>query len=158
MFLGCLCMFCVFFVCFCDNKEFSINNNAATLSWIVISTIETVPPYTRAVTVIIRLNQTNYIMTLKWPHNERDVVSNYARLDCLLGSNFKENIKAPRHWPLWGETTCGRYRWPVDSPHKGPVTRKVYPFDDVNMNIQVPKMWEVEVPWTLTSCFVVSSK
>ena len=26
------------------------------------------------------------------------------------------------------------HRWPVDSPHKGPVTRKMFPFDDVIMN------------------------
>ena len=25
----------------------------------------------------------------------------------------------------------GIHRWPVDSPHKGPVTRKTFPFDDV---------------------------
>ena len=28
----------------------------------------------------------------------------------------------------------GIHRWPVDSPHKGPETRKVVPFDDVIMN------------------------
>ena len=28
----------------------------------------------------------------------------------------------------------GIHRWPVNSPHKGPVTRKVFPFDDVIMN------------------------
>ena len=28
------------------------------------------------------------------------------------------------------------HRWPVNSPHKGPVTRKMFPFDDVIM-----KMW-----------------
>ena len=28
----------------------------------------------------------------------------------------------------------GIRRWPVDSPHKGPVTRKMFPFDDVIMN------------------------
>ena len=27
----------------------------------------------------------------------------------------------------------GNHRWLVNSPHKGPVTRKMYPFDDVNM-------------------------
>ena len=27
----------------------------------------------------------------------------------------------------------GINRWPVDSPHKGPVTRKMFPFDDVIM-------------------------
>ena len=25
----------------------------------------------------------------------------------------------------------GNHRWPVNSPHKGPVTRKMFPFDDV---------------------------
>ena len=27
----------------------------------------------------------------------------------------------------------GVHRWPVNSPHKGPVTRKIFPFDDVIM-------------------------
>ena len=35
----------------------------------------------------------------------------------------KKSTKAPRHCPLWEEFT-----WPV---HKGPVTRKMFPFDDV---------------------------
>ena len=30
----------------------------------------------------------------------------------------------------------GINRWPVISPHKGPVTRKMFPFDDVIMQIQ----------------------
>ena len=29
------------------------------------------------------------------------------------------------------------HRWPVNSPHKGPVTRKMFPFDDVIMSICV---------------------
>ena len=32
---------------------------------------------------------------------------------------------------LWGI-----HRWPVNSPHKGPVTRKMFPFDDVTMNAE----------------------
>ena len=28
----------------------------------------------------------------------------------------------------------GIHRWPVNSPHKGPVTRKIFPFDDVIMH------------------------
>ena len=30
----------------------------------------------------------------------------------------------------------GIHRWPVNSPHKGPVTRKIFPFDDVIMRLQ----------------------
>ena len=29
----------------------------------------------------------------------------------------------------------GIHRWPVNSPHKGPVTRKILPFDDVIMRL-----------------------
>ena len=32
------------------------------------------------------------------------------------------------------------HRWPVNSPHKGPVTRKMFPFDDVIME---PTDWEL---------------
>ena len=30
----------------------------------------------------------------------------------------------------------GIYRWPVNPPHKWPVTRKMFPFDDVIMSVQ----------------------
>ena len=47
--------------------------------------------------------------TLQWRHNVRDGVSNHQPHDHLLNRLFKEhikeNIKAPRHWPLWGELT-----------------------------------------------------
>ena len=33
----------------------------------------------------------------------------------------------------------GIHRWPVNSPHKGPVTRKMFSFDDVIMIHQVKK-------------------
>ena len=58
----------------------------------------------------------------------------------FVQAQIKENTKAPRHWPLWGE-----FRWQVNSPDKGPVTRKMFPFDDViittckliNMKLQI---------------------
>ena len=30
----------------------------------------------------------------------------------------------------------GIHRWPLNSPHKWPVTRKIFPFDDVIMSLQ----------------------
>ena len=46
------------------------------------------------------------------------------------------NIKAPCHWSLYREFTRDRWinRWLVNSPHNRPVTRKMFPFDDVIMN------------------------
>ena len=45
----------------------------------------------------------------------------------LLAQYF-ENIKTLRHWS-WR----GIHRWSLDSPHKGPVTREMFPFDGVIM-------------------------
>ena len=45
-------------------------------------------------------------------------------------TQIKENIKAPRYWPY----VRGIHRWPVNSPHKWPVTRKMSLSDDVIMN------------------------
>ena len=45
---------------------------------------------------------------------------------------IKENIKALRYWPfVWGI-----HRSPVNSPHKWPVTWKMFPFHDVMMSFQ----------------------
>ena len=44
----------------------------------------------------------------------------------------QRKIKAPRHWPFCGEFTGDS----VNSLHKGPVTRKMFPFDDVIMTGQ----------------------
>ena len=71
--------------------------------------------------------------SLRRRHNERNGVSNHQPHHCLLFPSFiqpqiKENMKSLRQWPLWGD------RWPVNSRHKGPVTRKIFPFDDVIMN------------------------
>ena len=46
--------------------------------------------------------------TLQWRHYEPEGVSNHHRLDCLLNrliTQLKGNIKAPHHWPLWGESS-----------------------------------------------------
>ena len=46
---------------------------------------------------------------------------------------IKENIKAQRHWPLWVESTGDRWI----TLTKGPVTRKMFPFNGVIMNYHV---------------------
>ena len=42
----------------------------------------------------------------------------------------------------------GIHRWPVNSPHKWPVTRKMFPFDDVIMNIS----------YTTKDCFLSNAE
>ena len=53
------------------------------------------------------------VMALQAPHNERDGVSNHQPNDCytqaFIKAQIKDNIKTPRHWPLWGEFTGDRW-------------------------------------------------
>ena len=56
-----------------------------------------------------------WVCSLQWRHNERNGVSNHRRLYGLLNRLFRrslkhQNIKVPRHWPLWGEFTGHRCR------------------------------------------------
>ena len=71
---------------------------------------------------------------LRWRHNEWDGVSNHQPYDCLLnclsGRRSKKTSK-----PASLAFVLGIHRRPVNSPHKWPVTRKLFPFDDVIMNI-----------------------
>ena len=48
----------------------------------------------------------------------------------------------------------GIHRWSVNSPHKWPVTRKTFPFDDVIMHIVCPK--GMHVMYASTSLMVTS--
>ena len=71
-------------------------------------------------------------LPLQWRHNECDGVSDHRRLDCLLNRLFR--LKSKESSKLCVTGLCGGiHRWPVISPHKGPVARKMFPFDDVIM-------------------------
>ena len=43
----------------------------------------------------------------------------------------------------------GNHRWPVNSPHKRPVTRKIFPFDDVIMGVLQQETHTVTNRWLL---------
>ena len=66
--------------------------------------------------------------TFFWRHNGRDSVSNHRYLDCLLKCLFRRKPKKTSKLHVTGlcEGGGGIHRWPVDSPHKGPVTRKMF--------------------------------
>ena len=49
------------------------------------------------------------------------------------------NIKAPRHWPLWSFVELVERHWPVNSPHKWPVTRSFDVFFDLRLNKRLGK-------------------
>ena len=87
---------------------------------------------------------------LKWHHNEHDGVSNHRRLDCLLSRLLGGDQRKHQGSASLAFKFGGIHRWPVDSLHKRPVTRKVFPFDDVIMRVghAIPIMVSVIESWT----------
>ena len=64
-----------------------------------------------------------------------------------------ESQKALRHWPLWGK--FAGVRW--ITPHKGSVTRKMFPFEDVIMIADIFKF--IYYPGThFTNNFSITSQ
>ena len=69
---------------------------------------------------------------LQWRHNDNDGVSNHQPHSCLLNRLFRHRSKKTSKLRVTG-LCVGNSPGPVNSPHKGPVTRKMFPFDDVIM-------------------------
>ena len=70
---------------------------------------------------------------LHWRHNDHDGVSNHEPHGCLLSCLFRRRSKKTSKLRVTG-LCVGNSPGPVNSPHKGPVTRKMFPFDDVIMD------------------------
>ena len=68
--------------------------------------------------------------TLRWSHNGRDGVSNHQPRHCLLSLLFRRRSKKTSKPRVTG-LCAGNSPGPVNSPYKWPVTRKMFPFDDV---------------------------
>ena len=71
-------------------------------------------------------------LTLLWRHNGSDSVSNNQPHHCLLNL-FSDADQRKYQSSASLAFVRGIHWWPVNSPHKRPVTRKMFPFDDVIM-------------------------
>ena len=70
-------------------------------------------------------NAFNYItVTSLWARWRLKSPSSPLFIQQFIQAQIKENIKASRHWPMCRKFT-GDHQWPV--------TRKMFPFDDVIM-------------------------
>ena len=70
------------------------------------------------------------IYSLQWRHNGRDSLSNRKPHDCFLNRLFRRRSKKTSKIQVTG-LCAGKSPGPVNSPHKWPVARKKFPFDDV---------------------------
>ena len=75
-----------------------------------------------------------YQLSLHWRHNDHDSVSNHQPHGCLLKRLFRRRSKKTSKLRVTG-LCVGNSPGPVNSPHKGPVTRKMFQFDDAIMFI-----------------------
>ena len=71
-------------------------------------------------------------VSLRWRHNDHDGVSNHQPHRRLLNRLFRRRSKKTSKLRVTG-LCAGNSPGPVNSPHKWPVTRKMFPFDDVIM-------------------------
>ena len=72
--------------------------------------------------------------SLRWRHNGRDSVSNHQPHQSLFNRLFRRRSKKTSKLRVSG-FCAGNSPGSVNSPHKWPVTRKIFPFDDVTMLI-----------------------
>ena len=72
------------------------------------------------------------LCSLQWRHNDHNGVSNHQPHRCLLNGLFRRRSKKTSKLRVTG-LCVGNSPGPVNSPHKGPVTWKMFPFDDAIM-------------------------
>ena len=76
----------------------------------------------------------NVQIPLRWRHHEHDSVSNHQPHHCLLNRLLRADQRKHQSSASLAFVR-GIHQGPVNSPHKWPVTRKMFPFDDVIMTI-----------------------
>ena len=91
------------------------------------------------------------IYPLRWRHNERNGISNHQPHDCLRNRLFRPRSKETSKLRVTGLCEGNS---PVTNgfPHKGPVTRKMFPFDDVIMDVN-----SIKVPPGFSRPFLMTS-
>ena len=73
-----------------------------------------------------------YNFSSQWCHNGQDGVLNHQ--PHVVYSIIYSGADQRKHQSSTSlDFVWGIHRWPVNSPHKGPVTQKMFPFDDVIM-------------------------
>ena len=86
--------------------------------------------------VIVKLNELQshkHDKSLQWRHNERDGVPNLRRLDCILNRLFRRRSKKTSNLRI--TVLCeGNSPATGDFPAQKPVTRKMFPSNDIIMS------------------------
>ena len=104
----------------------------------------------------IRLCKETVKASLQWRHNEHDGISNQITSLMLIYSGVYSGADQGKHQRSASLFFVRRiHRWPVNSPHKVPVTRKMLPFDDVIMVYLCARSTTPLNLFTIIGCFFV---
>ena len=101
--------------------------------WGLIGAVWLLAMHVHRITVFWILN-----LALRWRHNELDGVSDNQPHGCLLNRLFRRRSEKTSKLRVTG-LCVGNSPGPVNSPHKGPVTRNMFPFDDVIMDLRADR-------------------
>ena len=66
------------------------------------------------------------------------IASQITSLTIVYSIVYLDAVERKRQSSAWLAFVWGIHRGPVNSPHKWPVTRKMFPFDDVIMRNDMP--------------------
>ena len=96
--------------------------------------------------------------TLRWRHNDHDGVS-ITSLTIVYSTAYSDADQRKHQSSASLAFVWGIHRGPVNSPHKWPVTRKIFPFDDVIMNSKNDALFMNKFPIKLYfSAFIYISR
>ena len=89
----------------------------------------------------------NHFLT-KWHNHYSDVIMGVMGSRIIVVFVIYSTVcSGVDHWKHQSSASLasvrGIHRWPVNSPHKGPITRKMFPFDHIIMTSQVVAWWQM---------------
>ena len=89
------------------------------------------------------------------------MVSRFTRLTVVYSIVYSDADQRKHQSSASLAFVWGIHRWPVTSPHKGPVTRKMFPFDDVIISISksiqnslLPRKYNKYIQYTTYQQFI----
>ena len=81
-----------------------------------------------------KLKWASWTHTTPWCHDLMTVMASQITSLTIVYSTVYSGTDQRKHQSsALLDVVWGIHRWPVNYPHKGPVTRKMFPFDDVIM-------------------------
>ena len=111
--------------------------------------------------ICLRVLTLEHYIRLQWRHNEHDMASQITTITTvsIVCSTVCSGADQRIHQSSASLAFVrGIHRWPVDSPHKGPVTRKMFPFDDVIMTKGVMQYITSQNHYELQPLWIISAK